>query len=178
MEINIKEINIKYYLCILLITVFAITFINVFFFTYGKTVERDLVVTNVDYLASNLTKDLREIPPPYSQLIKAKLNNMHSGDTSGDTAIENNNDEIMSMAARVLGGLILVAIIVVYICYRYFELSSEDMLEIFTSSFIMVLGIGMVEFLFLTLVVRNYMLADKNRTMHHMVEIVEERNNM
>ena len=158
------EKNIKYYLNILLVSIFAITFINVFFFTYGVTVEHEIIKTNVDYIADNMKTLIKQLPPQYQASIKEKIDKTQLNNTiEEDEIIDSQNTILLRNSMIITGVLLVLSICSIIISYKYFEMTREDILEVLGSSFILVGGLALVEFLFLILVIKNYMLADMNK---------------
>ena len=159
------EKNIIYYLNILLVSIFAIIFINVLFFTYGKNIEHNVIVTNVDYIANNINSMIKELPPQYIELVKNIINS--NNNNINDT---NNNDNLLYNSIKILILLVSITVISFIISYKYYDLNYDEMKNIFITSIILVLGMGLVEILFLTFVVKNFMLADMNKLKLHVLQ--------
>ena len=160
------EKNIIYYLNILLVSIFAIIFINVLFFTYGKNIEHNVIVTNVDYIANNINSMIKELPPQYIELVKNIINSKNITITN-DT---NNNDNLLYNSIKILILLVSITVISFIISYKYYDLNYDEIKNIFITSIILVLGMGLVEILFLTFVVKNFMLADMNKLKLHVLQ--------
>ena len=159
------EKNIIYYLKILLVSIFAIIFINVLFFTYGKNIEHNVIVTNVDYIANNINSMIKELPPQYIELVKNIINS--NNNNINDT---NNNDNLLYNSIKILILLVSITVISFIISYKYYDLNYDEIVSIFIKSFVLVLGMGLVEILFLTFVVKNFMLADMNKLKLHVLQ--------
>jgi hypothetical protein len=161
------EKNIIYYLNILLVSIFAIIFINIIFFTYGKNIEQNVIVSNVDYIANNINSTIKELPPQYIKLVKNIVNNNNNNNNINDT---NNNDNLLYNSIKILVLLVSITAITFIISYKYYDLSYDEIKSIFINSFVLVLGMGLVEILFLTFVIKNFMLADMNKIKLHVLQ--------
>jgi hypothetical protein len=68
----------------LLSTAFATSFIALFFFTYVKNIEREIVLDNVNYVIDDLTTTfLTILPEPIKALLEFKLDNIELKDKGG-----------------------------------------------------------------------------------------------
>jgi hypothetical protein len=173
------EKNIIIILSIILVSLLAISAINIIFFTYGKTVEEDIVVTNVKYISSNLADVINMIPEPYKSDYKNKLHNMKiEEDVEADKIVDDTNNALLYKSLSILGILAAITVIIFVISFMYFDLTSDDMIVVFADAGLLVLSLAIVEILFLTFIVKNFMLADINKLNHHIIMKMQEKNNM
>lgn len=164
------ENNINYSLTILLVAIFAVTFINIFFFTYGETIERQVVTDNVTYIANNISTTIKQFPEPYYSNMKEKINNTKLKNMDKeDNIVEIHNNTLMKTALWISGTIFCITMLVVISMYKYYNISNENMSIILINSIILVIGIGLVEFLFVTFVIKNYMIADMNKIKLHIL---------
>jgi hypothetical protein len=173
------EKNIIIILSIILVSLLAISAINIIFFTYGKTVEEDIVVTNVKYISTNLANTINMLPEPYKSNYKNKLHNMKvEDDVDADKMVDDTNNKLLYKSLIILGVLAAVTILIFVSSFMYFDLTSDDLITIFANAGLLVLALAIVEILFLTFIVKNFMLADINKLNHHVIMKIQEKNNM
>jgi hypothetical protein len=173
------EKNIIIILSIILVSLLAISAINIIFFTYGKTVEEDIVVTNVKYISTNLANTINIIPEPYKSEFKNQLHNMKvEEDVEADKMVDDTNNKLLYKSLIILGVLAAITIIIFICSFMYFDLTSDEMIGIFIKSGLLVLALAIVEIIFLTFIVKNFMLADMNKLNHHIIMKMKEMNIM
>ena len=154
--------KIKLLINIILFTAFASSFIGVFFFTYAKNIEKEIVLKNINYTLNELTDDIIYMLPANiktlfaSILDKITLPDMHDIDME----VINNNTKLIKLATGALSSYLLFAIIITVILaskYNY------DLVDIFMENIVLVFFIGTVEFLFLKNIASNYISANPNK---------------
>ncbi len=146
---------------VILSVALASSFIGFFFFTYGKIIEKEIVVKNVDYTINEFTDLIKNFTSPNIrfELIKEinniKLPNMDKEDEE----VKLNNKKLLVKSGKYLGMLFAVSLlIVIAICYIY----NLNFVEILSQNLILLCGIALVEFLFLRFVIAKYISADPN----------------
>lgn len=162
--------RIEMSLNIILVAALAATFIGVFFFTYAKNVERDIVVNNVDYLVDDLLSGSEFLPEAALDMIRNKLNDIKLQNmTKEDEEVAHKNSSLLKLAFTVLGVLIVVAIGAVYFIATSNGFSSQEIIEIYVKGFIILICVGFVEFLFLKFIAREYISTDPNIVKYNVV---------
>ena len=162
--------RIEMSLNIILVAALAATFIGVFFFTYAKNVERDIVVNNVDYLVDDLLSGTDLLPEPVLDMIKNKLNDIKLQDMSKEDAeVSHKNSSLLKLAFTVLGILVVVAIGAVYFIATSNGFSSHEITEIYVKGFIILVCVGIVEYIFLKFIAREYLSTDPNIVKYNIV---------
>ena len=158
---------------VILSVALAASFIGIFFFTYVKNVEKEIVVKNVNYTISNFTDLIKNLMSPVvkTELIKelnvSKLPNMNEEDNK----VEQDNNILLFKSGKLLGLLLAISLIVaIGICYIY----NLNFIEIFSQNLILLCGIALVEFLFLRLVISNYISADPNVVKKQILTVLKE----
>jgi hypothetical protein len=100
---------------------FMSLFLAVFFFTIGKTIEREVVVTDARVLVQGLTRDLPMLPAPASQAIQEAVQSIpppSDEKSPADIAVEENNRKIVLTSLLIMGGAFLLGMILVaIICF-------------------------------------------------------------
>jgi hypothetical protein len=165
----IAEFSVKVMLSIGL----ASSFIGFFFFTYGKIIEKEIVINNVKYTIDNLGDFILSISTPeiktelYKHINEVTLPNMDIADEN----VRDDNNKLLKKSFKYLGTLLLVSLIVSYIICIKYEL---DFIEIITQNIVLLCGIGLVEFLFLRLVIANYISANPNIVKRRVLQLLKE----
>ena len=176
--INITKSNAILIINILLISVFATIYIGIFFFSYGKVVEKEVVVNNVNYLINDLTKDLKLLPKNITTVISnyigANTNNIDTPDMiEKDKKVAESNDLLFNKVINISIILLVVTFIVVYYLSTSVNLSSDEIYELIIKSVLLLGCIAIVEFLFLELVIKNYYSVDPNNIKRHIVDKIK-----
>ena len=102
--------------------------------------------------------------------MKEKINNTKLKNMDKeDNIVEIHNNTLMKTALWISGTIFCITMLVVISMYKYYNISNENMSIILINSIILVIGIGLVEFLFVTFVIKNYMIADMNKIKLHIL---------
>jgi len=143
-----------------MLAAFAVCFIGIFFFTYAKNVEKNIVVDNVKYLIDNLSPNFNLLPHNEYSFVKNNINNFKlSNMDKEDNEVEEANKHLLIQSAKVLGCILVLALVFSYYMCNKYNLDFTDMLY---HNLILVGCVALVEFIFLNLVARNYTSADPN----------------
>jgi len=146
---------------VMLSVAFASSFIGLFFFTYGKDVEKNIVIANVEYIVDSLLSfPTSLLSDDTKQKVKTYLTNVKLGDmTQADETVSNNNNDLVRTAAILLSSMLVTIIVITYIISKKYELNFP---EIIGQNLILLCGIALVEFVFLKFVARNFISANPN----------------
>lgn len=164
------------FLNILLVAALAASFIGLFFFTYGKNVERDIVVNNVDYLVTDLLGGVNLLPQEITSSLKEKLQKTNLGDMSKeDEKVAQHNAALLKKALTFIGILNAVVLaVVIGLAYKY----DLNLMEILVEGFLILLCVGLVEIVFLYFIARKYISADPNTVKNRFVTKLMDVNTM
>ena len=91
----------------------VITFITVFFFVYGTYIEKQIVITQVNNVISDLGDDLSLLLTPDQQVeVRAVLQNISQPETSSDQDVQamENNNKLIKQSAIVISCLFFAGI--------------------------------------------------------------------
>lgn len=153
---------------IILQVTLSITFIVIFFFTYGSYLESKVVREQVDYVVSDLMTDVKIIDGAQLELLKDIANNIKTPDmTKQDQQAEIYNRNIMIKAFLIFGTLFIVGISFTIFMITYYKL---DYKRVLTHSSIAILAVMIVYFLYTTFVLGNFHSADPNGVKKAIVE--------
>jgi len=138
------------------------TFIGIFFFTYGKKIEENVVKSQSELVASYLAKDISTfIDKDTAQKITSSLPPPDM--TKQDQEVEENNKQLQSQAFNTLlivliGGLLLTIIIA-----KYYNLNLTDILQ---TNLTILAFVAITEYVFLTYIGQNFISLDPNFVRH------------
>lgn len=175
---KITKPNAIFLINILLVSVFAAIYIGIFFFSYGKLVEKEVVINNVNYLINDLKKDLKLLPKNITTVLSNYIgDNSPNIDTPDmvekDKKVAISNDMLFNKVINVSTILLVVTFIIVYYLSTSVNLSSDEIYELIIKSVLLLGCIALVEFLFLELVIKNYYSVDPNNIKRHIVDKIK-----
>lgn len=135
------------------------TFICIFFFTYVSKVEGEVVKSQMSNIVNNLTNGL-QILPDKDKGINLILKNLKAPDmSSADNDVEQSNNELKKKAAKIFGTIVVVGVIIIYYLWSKHRFDIKTMI---IHSVIILVFVALTEFLFVTLVSKNYQIIDPN----------------
>jgi hypothetical protein len=146
---------------LILFCTFAASFLTIFFFTYVKKIEEQIVLNNISYLIDE-TFDSYVIllSDDQKKQIKEYINTIVLKDMSAeDKEVKKHNNKLRNMAFGIIGVLFVVSIVVSFIICRY---KGYNFIEILIKNIILLCGVGLVEFIFLKLFGSKYICANMN----------------
>jgi len=139
---------------------FLATFICIFFFTYGKNIEKNVIINNTSFLIDDLTSSFSLLPKDITNLIGNKLSNTKSIDMSAlDKSVAKSNNIILTKTIEVLSLFLGIVLISTYILCYFFGINYEVLI---VKNLMLLAAIGFVEYIFLTYVGQYYIAVDTN----------------
>jgi len=152
---------------------FASVFIPIFFFTYASKIERDVVVSQVNYIVDDILGDISRIAPQdKKQLLKSVANEIEAPILEdADRKVKQNNDELIHTASIILSVVFVAGMLISYIISRYYE---HDYKSIFYENLILLAGIAVVEFVFATFIATKYISGDPNYVRRSVLRSLKE----
>ena len=158
---------------ILLSVSFVATFICIFFITYAKKVEEDVVLKNVEYIIDNTVGSMTSlIPEPIKLLLRYKLSAQRPKDmTKEDNDVEKKNNELIAYALQVIALCLTAVIILTYFMASTYKL---DYSKFIVQNLIIVAVLGYVEYLFLNYAGRNFISADMNVIKTSLLDMISD----
>jgi len=157
---------------VILSVAFASTFIGIFFFTYAKNVEKDVVVNNVNYTVDSLLSGITVLANDDAKKILAEqVSQVKLGDMSGaDKEVNDNNSKLLVQSAKILGTILVVSLITTFIIAKIYDL---DFTELIIQNLILLCGIGLTEFIFLKFIIANFISANPNIVKKKVLEMLK-----
>ena len=175
------KLNNSTFVCfVILQIVLAFTFITMFFFTYGKTLEKQAIINNIDYLITSILGHGNLNLP---DTIKTEIINKMNGDTGNnnekDKKVNENNKKILNNTLLVL--IILIALTVLFIIFCFSMRNSNihffqnfDLTKILRDSGIILIFVGVTEFCFLYFFGSKYIVVEPNLLKKQVVDQLSE----
>ena len=159
-NLNRSELFSKVFINVILFSVF----ISIFFFTYGTYIEKSVVSSQMDILTTNLTDSSKLLGYNTNELITNYINNIKLPDLSKeDNDINNINNNIIYNVIKINLLFIIVSIGILYYVYKKSN-NSFDLEQIISNNLVILLFIGLTEFLFLTFFGSKFISIDPNQT--------------
>ena len=160
---------------ILLHIVVLAIFLTVFFFTYSVTVEKDIVVNQIDFLMDDIFGNFfKGIPQEDKDNITNQLNELMEGSDSAfeqqDEEVIENNNKIIKKSLIFL--IIIVAVIVsmITIVFIMKPWTNSNKKQYLIACVVTLLFVGITEVVFLLLIAKNYLSLDPNNLKENIVE--------
>ena len=147
---------------IVLSYILAATFISIFFFTYVASVEQDIIKTQVSSVVTEFINETNIFLTnnQKDEIGKIILNNLYMPNMDKeDEETDENNKKLLKKAILIFGVLISVGLLIIFILWYFYRFK---IIEILIYSFIILFIIVITEISFVTLIVKNYRLIDKN----------------
>lgn len=146
---------------ILNVTLIA-TFIGIFFFTYGKKIEENVVKGQSELVASYLAKDISTfIDKDTAQKITSSLSIPDM--TKQDQEVEENNKQLQSQAFNTLFMVLIGGLLLTIIIAKYYNLNLTDILQ---TNLTILAFVAITEYAFLTYIGQNFISLDPNFVRH------------
>ena len=155
---------------VILSVCFAASFICIFFFTYAKDVERQVVLDNLKYIINSLLSTPIEILKNYSLYDTNKLSQLKptEDDLKEDEKVIESNNKLLITSFTFIGILLLIGLLTVFglIMYKHrneeMEVGMKHFGILILKNLFMTTGIGITEFIFLNTIGANFKAADGN----------------
>jgi hypothetical protein len=149
------------------------TFIGIFFFTYGKTIEENVVKQQSELVANYLAKDLSTFID--KNTAKKLASQLSPPDMSNaDKEVELKNAELQSSAFNVLILVAIGGLLFTIILAKYYTLNLQSILK---TNFIILLFVGFTEYIFLTYIGQNFISLDPNFVRLKILQALQKKMN-
>ena len=168
---------IKTIINILLFGALASSFIGVFFFTYAKNIEQEIVLNNIEYSINELTNDILYILPLDITIdIQKQLNDIKLDDmTEADNKVKKSNKELLKLAFTVQG-IFLIIVLGIVISLKLYYPNDISLMQIFSENIILLIAIGIIEFIFLKFIAAQFKAADINKIKYEVISTIIDPN--
>lgn len=143
---------------------FISLFIGIFFFTYGAYIEAEVVKSQMEFLATEISNSIKFLGPDITNKINDTIHNLPPMNLdSADSAVAtmNNSTKIKALIANIV--FLILVIIGVYFLSKYDDTVSTDSIQqILSKNFIILIFIGFTEYAFLTFFGSKYISLNPN----------------
>lgn len=133
-------------------------FIGIFFFTYAAKVEKDIVKSQSEYIATDLAESIKSFIPEKTRIDLSLAIGEPTGTEDVDKAAEDSNNKLLKKAAISLGIVFIIGVVLTFVIVKFANIE----LNILKESFVILLFVAFTEYMFLNIVTRNYKIADTN----------------
>ena len=162
---------------VLVMMAFYTTFVTIFFFTYGKLVEKAVVEENARLLVDGLVRNISffgsEISPDGMKKLQGALIDMKLPDTSSaDRKVEKDNAKLVKSTFKVvlIGAAIALALAVLFWWLIVRRSWKSFGLNIVGKSVLLLLVVAITETAYFTLITKNYHSIDPSKAKKAMVD--------
>ena len=159
-------------------------FVGIFFFTYGAFIEHKVLENQIENIVDSLTRDVLPFVPENIQeglsnqldsaqkSIKSKMNSPDSPDIT----VAKNNQKVKNTAFEMLAGIFIEGMgISVATASMYSGGSNKALVALLKKNALLLVFVIIVEFLFFTLVPKNYLSIDPNSVKQKIVQTVQTK---
>jgi hypothetical protein len=140
---------------------FISLFIGIFFFTYAAYIEAEVVKSQMEFLATEISNSIKFLGPDITNKINDTIHNLPPINLdSADSAVAtmNNSTKIKALIANIV--FLILVIIGVYFLSKYDD--TVPIYEILTKNLIILIFIGFTEYAFLTFFGSKYISLNPN----------------
>ena len=139
-----------------------VTFISIFFFTYGAYIEKKVVDNQMNLLVQNFTKDMSVLPSNVNDAMRTSISNINLTDMSKiDARVKKSNEELKKKAFMFIGILFAIGMSIV-VGISLAAGRKYSLVALIAENIGLLIIVALTEFLFATLVLKNYRSADLN----------------
>jgi hypothetical protein len=159
-------------------------FVGIFFFTYGAFIEHKVLENQIENIVDSITRDVLPFVPDgiktglYDKLdsaqksIKSKMNSPDNPDIT----VAKNNQKVKKTAFEMLAGIFIVGMgISVATASMYSGGSNKALVALLKKNALLLVFVIIVEFLFFTLVTKNYLSIDPNSVKKKIVQTLKKK---
>lgn len=142
---------------LLTVTILA-TFVGVLFFTYGKNVEKEIIIKESTFIAESLANDIKIFLTKDAKEVFA-VSLVAPDMTEADANVEAENKKITSKAFSALTVVFFVGLVLTYI-FAFF--GQIPLMFVVIEGMVILVFVAVTEIFFLNMIAKNYMLSDPN----------------
>ena len=143
-------------------------FVGIFFFTYGAFIEHKVLENQIENIVDNITRDVLPFVPDNIQKdlntqLDSAQKSIKSNMNDSDITVAKNNQKVKKTAFEMLAGIFIVGMgISVATASMYSGGSNKALVALLKKNALLLVFVIIVEFLFFTLVTKNYLSIDPN----------------
>ena len=156
-------------------------FVGIFFFTYGAFIEHKVLENQIENIVDSITRDVLPFVPDdiktglYDKLDSAQKS-IKTTMSGSDSKAEKNNQKVKKTAFEMLAGIFIVGMgISVATASMYSGGSNKALVALLKKNALLLVFVIIVEFLFFTLVTKNYLSIDPNSVKQKIVQTLKTK---
>jgi len=156
------------YASIILHIIIIVTFIMIFFFTYGSYLEGQVIKSQMEYIVDDLVGDIKIIAPDLASSLKQRIKSIKKPNLEEeDRIVEENNRKLRNKALLVIGSTLIIGLALIYSLSKYYAFNLKDIIIVNTVSLI---AVAITYFLFTTFFIASFRSADPNFVKRKLLE--------
>lgn len=155
---------------IILSVTFISTFIGVFFFTYGNKVEKTIVKNQSEFLASELSRDIKMLLP--TDIRKKVIEKMVQPNMQNqDILAEEYNNQLRKNAIIVFISIFIIGMIISWVLCQWNQINFYSIVQY---NLIILCFIAITEFMFITFIIQNIIIADPKYVRTYLLSTIQK----
>jgi hypothetical protein len=153
---------------IILQVILIAAFISIFFFTYGRIVEKNVIVNQNKLIIEHFIKNLKLLPNDQLKIIKTYVDHIKVPTYKAENAlIKKNNEKLEKFAFKIIMGLFIGGLILIILLWTQSSNKTGfwkkfKLLDLFKDGLIILIFVGSVEFFIATFILQNYRPTNPN----------------
>lgn len=136
------------------------TFIVIFFFMYGSYIERSTIINEMAFLSESIYDSVKEYGPVVNNLIADKINSVNMPDLSAEDNMISELNKVTIWNAIKYEAIVFIGMLIIIGVIYYF--SKPEIYLASIRSLIILIFIGLTEYIFLTYFGCKYMSLNPN----------------
>ena len=150
---------------------FVACFIGFFFFTYGRNIEKQIVVNNIEYLVNDLLANtVTLMPDSVKGVLSKNIKNAQLADmTENDKSVKESNSNLLHLSTMMLCILLAGCF---YGAHYVSEKHNIDFDDAVNHNLILLVCMGFTQFIFLTFITKSFIAADPHVVVNHFLELL------
>lgn len=158
---------------IIMSVAFIATFIGIFFFTYAKNIEQTIVKEQTENIVKDILGDYLILLP---KEVKLPLGLLSSGISAPDLKAEDEkaNTHNKALLKKAFMAIIVANLVAVGLIYHFYKKQPFDVMNMVKQNGLILVFVGLTEFVFLTYIGRYYVSADPNYVKYSIVKTINE----
>ena len=140
-------------------------FVSIFYFNYVKSVEAEIVTTQINILVDSFTSDLKLFN------VKLPINTIQPPDmTAEDLAVQTSNAALISKATQVVS---IFSICCILISLGLWWLYEFDLKSILISNAILIIFVGFTEYYYITYISKSFQSLDPSMVKLNIIKNIQ-----
>jgi len=160
----------KLFITVIINVLLISLFIGLFFFTYGAYIEKKVVKSQMNFLATDISSLIKLFGKNFYDIFKKQIQNVKVPDLSDeDHKAASANKKTLFKA--VIANVICTILVIIAVILTYMKSKKDfSMRTLLIQNFILLIFIGFTEFSFLTFFGAKYVSINPNSIKHNVVD--------